>query len=141
MMLHEVPAVGDDLATLAVIPTTNQLFIFSAITWNSHRIHYDQAYARAEGYDDVLVQSHLHAAFLARAVCRSHGSGARVRRIAWQNRSPASPGDVLTVSGKVTGVRVENDTVTVDYELEERNERADLCIRGWVTVELQRGLP
>ena len=31
------------------------LFKYSAITYNSHRIHYDLNYAREEGYTDLLV--------------------------------------------------------------------------------------
>lgn len=55
--------VGYELPNLIKQPTHVQLFRYSAITWNSHRIHYDQKYAAEEGYPDVLVQSHLHGAF------------------------------------------------------------------------------
>jgi 3-methylfumaryl-CoA hydratase len=37
-------------------PLPTDLFRFSAVTFNSHRIHYDQAYAREEeGYPDLVV--------------------------------------------------------------------------------------
>ena len=43
------------------------LFRFSALTFNSHRIHYDQAYARdEEGYPDLVV----HGPLLATLLCR-----------------------------------------------------------------------
>jgi hydroxyacyl-ACP dehydratase HTD2-like protein with hotdog domain len=131
-----IPSVGDALTPLTITPTAVQLFAFSAITWNSHRIHYDQAYARSEQYDNVLVQSHLHAAYLVRAVRASHGPGTRVRRISWQNRGPAAPGEVLTVTGTVISVAAANGGSFVDYELEERNARNELCVRGWATIEL-----
>jgi hydroxyacyl-ACP dehydratase HTD2-like protein with hotdog domain len=133
----EIPAVGDAVAPLTVTPTEAQLFAFSAITWNPHRIHYDQAYTRSEGYDDVLVQAHLHAAFLGRAVRAAYGPGTRVRRIGWQNRGPAGPGDTLTVTGTVVGVTTEDGAAIVECKLEERNERGELCVRGWATVALQ----
>lgn len=130
------PAVGDAIPQLVRTPTTVQLFAFSAATWNTHRIHYDAEYARAEGYPDVLVQSHLHACFLAQAVRHAFGSGARVRRLGWQNRGPAVPGDELTISGRVTGVDRLEMRLELELELEERNQRDELCVRGWATVVL-----
>ena len=39
--------VGDLLPPLHHTATTFQLFRYSAVTWNPHRIHFDQAHARA----------------------------------------------------------------------------------------------
>jgi len=39
--------VGDLLPPLRHTATTFQLFRYSAVTWNPHRIHFDQAHARA----------------------------------------------------------------------------------------------
>jgi len=47
-------------------PTTVDLFRYSAATYNGHRIHYDQAYARGEeGYPDLVV----HGPFTAAKLC------------------------------------------------------------------------
>src|SRR3546814_18390968 len=54
--------VGDRLPDIELHPSVTQLFRFSAVTWNSHRIHYDIEWARHEGPKGVLVHSHLHAA-------------------------------------------------------------------------------
>ena len=35
-----------DLRDIEYRPSRLQLFRFSAVTWNAHRIHYDEAYAR-----------------------------------------------------------------------------------------------
>ncbi len=46
-------------------PTTVELFRFSAVTFNAHRIHYDLAYAcKVEGYPALVVQGPLTAARL-----------------------------------------------------------------------------
>jgi hydroxyacyl-ACP dehydratase HTD2-like protein with hotdog domain len=132
--------VGDTIAELVREPTMVQLFEFSAVTWNAHRIHYDRDYARdVEGYPDVLVQSHLHACFLSQAVMDACGPGGRLTRIGWQNRGMAVPGDRLTVSGTVTDVQRDNGSVTVEFALEERNQRDELCVKGWATAVLQIG--
>ena len=53
----------DDLAwTVDAGPVL--LFRFSALTFNSHRIHYDERYARSEGYPGLLVQGPLQAALM-----------------------------------------------------------------------------
>jgi hydroxyacyl-ACP dehydratase HTD2-like protein with hotdog domain len=127
-------AVGDRIPDLVRTPTNVQLFAFSAATGNAHRIHYDAAYARTEGYADVLVQSHLHACFLAQAIKRAWGDGVRLRRLGWQNRGPAVPGDELTVTGAVTEVQVQPSARQVVLSLEEHNQRGELCVRGWATV-------
>jgi hydroxyacyl-ACP dehydratase HTD2-like protein with hotdog domain len=131
------PAVGDQIPELVRVPTAVQLFAFSAATSNAHRIHYDAAYARSEGYPDVLVQSHLHACFLAQALRQAWGPGAQLMRLRWQNRAPAVPGDRLTISGRVTEVdRDDHAELRVELELEERNQRDELCVQGWATVVL-----
>ncbi len=129
------PAVGDRLEPLVRAPSRAQLFLFSAATWNAHRIHYDRPYAESEGYPDVLVQSHLHACFLLEAVRAAFGP-VRVRRFGWQNRGPAVPGDELTVTGEVTAVAERDGGLEVELALEERNQRDELCVNGWSTVVL-----
>jgi hydroxyacyl-ACP dehydratase HTD2-like protein with hotdog domain len=125
--------VGDVIPELVRSPTTVQLFEFSAATWNAHRIHYDAAYACTEGYPDVLVQSQLHACFLAQAVRQGWVGRARLERLGWENRRPAVPGDELTISGRVAAV----DGARVELELEERNQRDEVCVKGWATVVLE----
>ncbi len=41
------------------------LFRYSALTFNAHRIHYDEAYCRDEGYSGVVVHGPLMATMLA----------------------------------------------------------------------------
>ena len=44
--------VGDVLPPLKHTATVMQLFRYSAVTWNPHRIHFDQSYASREGIAD-----------------------------------------------------------------------------------------
>jgi len=127
-------AVGTALPALVKEPTPVQLFRFSAVTWNPHRIHFDQAYAQTEGYEQVLVQSHLHGAFLIQAVMDWAGPQARLLTFRWQNRYLSMPGDVLTVSGAVT--EMDDDVATI--ELREENQDGRLCAPGWACVRLPR---
>ena len=77
---------GTALAPVAYETSTVQVFRYSAATWNTHRIHYDREYARAEGYPDVLVQSHLHGALLARYATGWAGEEGRLTELALRVR-------------------------------------------------------
>jgi 3-methylfumaryl-CoA hydratase len=59
-------AATNEVAT-AWRPTATQLFRYSAITFNSHRIHYEERYATdVEGYPDLVV----HAPLIATQLCK-----------------------------------------------------------------------
>jgi hydroxyacyl-ACP dehydratase HTD2-like protein with hotdog domain len=132
--------VGEAIAPMTVTPSEVQLFRFSAVTWNAHRIHYDQTYARdVEGYPGVLVQSHLHGCFLMQAALDWAGPEAVVHSFSWQNRGLAVAGDELTCTGTVTDVTVQDARVRVGIDLEERNQRGDLCAPGRIVLSVGAG--
>ncbi len=131
-------AVGEEIDSLVKRPTEVQLFRFSAITWNAHRIHYDRDWARHEGYPGVLVQAGLHGAFLAQLVTDWAGPRGMVRRLSWSNRRPAFAGDTLTCRGKVVAARADTDPPEVDLELWEENQRGETLVVGAATVSLPR---
>ncbi len=58
-----------------VVPMSETLlFRYSAITFNAHRIHYDQAYARdVEHYPGLVVHGPLQATLLMQAACAHKG--------------------------------------------------------------------
>ena len=60
------PAPVDADWTRVIEPSEVMLFRYSALTFNSHRIHYDRDYARdVEGYDSLVVHGPLTATLLA----------------------------------------------------------------------------
>lgn len=133
--------VGDSFGPVTVRPTEVQLFRFSAVTWNAHRIHYDLPHARAEGYPGILVQSHLHGCFLAQAVLTWGGPGSRLLRFSWQNRGIAVPGDQLACTGTVTDVTRLGGRVRVAWELAEHDQNGRLCAPGRAVLEVPDGRP
>jgi len=134
MTMDETTEPGETLPELVWIPSEVQLFRFSAATLNPHRIHFDLPWAQQEGYDGVLVQSHLHACVLGKLALDWAGDQARLARIRWQNRRPAFVGDVLTCRGNVTEVDRSGGGLLVSCELEVRNQRGELCTPGWITL-------
>ncbi|WP_454688639.1 FAS1-like dehydratase domain-containing protein [Achromobacter aloeverae] len=75
------------------------LFRYSALTWNSHRIHYDADYAREkEGYRGCVMNGALTLHLLVDAALRRMG-GAPLRRLEARLSSPLFLGDTMTLEG------------------------------------------
>jgi acyl dehydratase len=130
--------VGDSLPEERRLPSRLQVFRYSAVTWNSHRIHFDSDYAADEGYPDVLVQSHLHGAFLTTLCTNWMGSQGRLSRLEVTVKRYAVPGDVLVCRGTVEElVPIEDDKGIVRIALTETREADQVvCAAGSATVVL-----
>jgi hydroxyacyl-ACP dehydratase HTD2-like protein with hotdog domain len=129
---------GTALEAMAYPTSTVQVFRYSAATWNTHRIHYDREYALAEGYPDVLVQSHLHGAFLARYATGWAREEGRLTQLALRVRRYAVAGETLTVTGVVTAVsRLTPERAEVTLSLAEtRGSDGETCVSGEARIEV-----
>lgn len=129
--------VGDSIPPLTKSPTEIQLFRFSAVTWNSHRVHFDAPYSQnIEGHPGTLVQAHLHGAFLVQFVMDWAGPKARLLRFGWKNRGRSVPGDILTCTGVVTHKTVKTGSCELGVEFTETNQAEQLCASGSAVVSL-----
>jgi hydroxyacyl-ACP dehydratase HTD2-like protein with hotdog domain len=97
-------------------PSTVQLFRFSAITFNSHRIHYDDAYTReVEGYPALVVHGPLTAMTVAASIERH--TARPLRTFTFRAVAPLFVGCTSTIVGMpdgdaVTATVVRNDGAT-----------------------------
>ncbi len=72
---------------LTIEPSPVLLFRYSALTFNSHRIHYDRPYAMdCEGYPGLVVQGPLLATLLAQLA--REGAGRAIGRFAFRAKAP-----------------------------------------------------
>jgi hydroxyacyl-ACP dehydratase HTD2-like protein with hotdog domain len=127
------------LPELQVVPDHMQIFMFSAITWNRHHVHYSKDAAISEGLPDVVVQRALLGDFLARAVGEWAGDEADLRELSWKVRSSATPGARLRCQGSVTAVHAgDGDGAGTFAECELRIVRDDdqLVASGSARLEL-----
>jgi 3-methylfumaryl-CoA hydratase len=80
-------------------PDAPLLFRYSALTFNSHRIHYDYPYVtQVEGYDDLIVHGPLIATLLLEAAQQSN-PGRAVRSYSFKAVRPLTCGKLLRVCG------------------------------------------
>jgi len=82
---------------------TTLLFRYSALTFNGHRIHYDQAYARAEdGYPDLVVHGPLTATLLQQFALE-HGPGRPLARFEFRGVTPLFVARPFRLEGREMG--------------------------------------
>lgn len=80
-----------------LVPSEALLFRYSALTFNTHRIHYDAPYARdAERYRGLVVHGPLTATLLLDLAQRELGDGA-LKGFGFRGLSPAICGEVLNL--------------------------------------------
>ena len=127
--------VGDVLPPLRHTATPFQLFRYSAVTWNPHRIHFDEPYAREEGHAGLALHSHLRAALALRCVTEGLGPDWQVTKVAYRLRKPVyAPAD-LAYTARVTAA--EGDSMTL--ELIEENPSGEVGFEGTVRVSKTAG--
>lgn len=128
MIFFEEVEVGQEIPERKVVPTNIQMFRFSAITWNAHLIHYNKEYAQTEGYPDIIVQSHLHGAYLATTLTNWIGPHGKILSYDWKNKKYATVGEELTFKGRVIGKEENGNTVIC--EIYEENSDGEKCVSG-----------
>lgn len=93
-----------------ITPTEPLLFRYSALTFNSHRIHYDRPYAmQEEGYPGLVVQGPLMATLLLDLAASKLGAN-RLSSFSFRGRTPAFANAAIYLVGKQEG---ENITLAV----------------------------
>ena len=126
---------GDVLPPFKHTATALQLFRYSAVTWNPHRIHFDESYAREEGPAGLALHSHLRAALALRCVTEGLGADWQVTNFAYRLRKPVyAPAD-LAYTARVTAA--EGDSLTL--ELIEETPSGDLGFEGTARVSRTAG--
>ncbi|HKN98973.1 MAG TPA: hypothetical protein VJX10_17770 [Pseudonocardiaceae bacterium] len=86
-----------------VVPDEMTLFRFSALTYNTHRIHYDRPYVTdVEGYPGLVVHGPLLALLLLE-IPRRHRPGRPVASFDYRLLAPTFAGEPVEVTGTADG--------------------------------------
>ena len=86
-----------------IVPGETLLFRYSALTFNTHRIHYDLHYARdVERYRGLVVHGPLIATLLLDLVDRELGGDA-LSELSFRAQAPAFAGETLTLAARRDG--------------------------------------
>jgi hydroxyacyl-ACP dehydratase HTD2-like protein with hotdog domain len=128
--------VGGEIPAMVKNPSATQLFMYSAISWNVHRIHYDKEYAESENHPDVLVHGPLQGAFLGQFMTDWIGPLGALKKIGWSNRGRALPNEPYVMKGTVTRKQLEGNEKRVDCEIWAENGDGERLTLGSAIVTL-----
>lgn len=132
--------VGMVLPSLQKTPSNTLLFLYSAITWNPQRIHFDKDYTLTEGYKDIIVHGPLRGAFLSQLLTRWIGEVGMLKKLSYANRDIAYVNEPLICKGTVTRKWVEDGKGCVECEIWVENGHGVKLTPGNATVILPRRL-
>jgi hydroxyacyl-ACP dehydratase HTD2-like protein with hotdog domain len=127
-------SVTTQIPELVVCPDYAQVFMFSAITWNRHHIHYNKDAAIREGLPDIVIQRGLIGNFLARLITNWIGESAELRKLAWKVTRSALPGRNIVCRGKIKEIKDAEEDKYLICEVTVSNENDELISSGEAKV-------
>jgi acyl dehydratase len=127
-----------ELSTAPV--TTQQLVRYAGASGDYNRIHYDADFAKQAGLGGVIAHGMLTMALMGRAATDWAGPQGRVVKIAARFSAPVRPGDVVHVSGRVTGLERLQGEDRVECRL-EADVAGRMVANGDATMLLRRAGP
>lgn len=129
--------VGDPMPELTVKPDHTQLFMFSAVTWNRHHIHFSKDAALSEGLPDLVVQRGLIGNFMVRQVYQWLDHSGELVSLKWRMLASAVPGDILNCSGIVTQKEQQENSNLFICSLSVKKADGQIISEGEARVRIE----
>ena len=127
-------AIGDVLPVQQRATDIIQAFLYGAVMFNAHRIHYEIDYAQAEGHAGLIVPGPLLGDWLGQCAEAWLEEAGRVLSLRYSNRLGAIVGETFTVGGTVASV--DRITRTIELNLWVKNARDEIITPGSARVSL-----
>ena len=129
--------VGDALPSRELHIDTVELFLYNAVLWNAHRIHFDHPYStQVEGHAGLVIAGPLLGDYLTQVAVEWMGDAGQLRSVEYSNRRVAYIGEVLQSTGRISAVDREQGEVTV--ELSILNGAGEVTTPGSAVIRLPR---
>jgi 3-methylfumaryl-CoA hydratase len=127
---------GYKLPDTLFTPSSTQLFLYAASTWNAHRIHYDYPYATGvEGYANLVVQGPLIADFFTQHVVKWLDGRGEIRTYEYSNRAVTYLNETLVARAVVHFADPAAGRLEIVGDIQ--NMRGDVILPGRVTVAMK----
>lgn len=109
-------SVGEELPSLDV-PLTRTLIVSTAIATRDYQVvHHDPTIAAERGSKDIIMNILTSNAFAGRFVTDWSGPNSIIRSVKVRLGAPNYPGDLMTITGRVTAVEPNSRTVTIEIK-------------------------
>jgi hydroxyacyl-ACP dehydratase HTD2-like protein with hotdog domain len=128
-------AVGTAIEPRAHAPSMVSLFLYNAVIWNPHRIHFDETYTtQVEKHPGIVIDGPLQGDWLSQVVTHWLGDDGELVELEYSNRRACYLGETLQAGGEV--VEVDRDARTVTLEIFIKNEQDEVIAPGRAKVRL-----
>lgn len=118
---HDI-RVGDALPERVFKPTNVSLFLYNAVIWNAHRIHYDEPYATGvEKHPAIVIDGPLQGDWLTQAAVNWAGDDGQLVEFEYSNRKASYLGASLTSGGVVRAVDAASGNVTLELFIKDED--------------------
>jgi len=128
--------VGQEIPSITLTPSTQQLVHWAAASGDFYQIHYDTEFAKSTGLQGIIVHGALKHALLGRMLWEWVRYGGKIKRYGVSYRGMDVPGQAMTLKGTVTGKRTEGGENLVDLEIWTENPQGQKTTPGTATVVL-----
>ena len=130
-------AVDQSIPERSFAPGNVALFLYNAIIWNAHRIHYDETYTTTvEHHPGVVIDGPLQGDWLTQIVLEWLGDAGELVEFEYSNRRASYIGARLTATGRIEAIDPANKLVTLALEL--RDDSGQVTTPGSALVRLYR---
>jgi 3-methylfumaryl-CoA hydratase len=127
--------VGADLPEREHVATNVSLFLYNAVIWNPHRIHYDERYVtEVEQHPGIVIDGPLQGDWLTQTVLEWLGEDGEFVEFEYSNRRASYLGDRLVSGGRVAAIDRDRGLVTLEIFI--RDEQGDITTPGRAVVRL-----
>jgi acyl dehydratase len=127
---------GQEIPSIKITPSTQQLVHWAAGSGDFYQIHYDQDFAKSTGLQGIIVHGALKHALLGRMLWEWLRYDGKIKRYAVSYRGMDVPGQEMTLKGVITGKRQENGENIVELEIWTENPQGQKTTPGTATVSL-----
>jgi acyl dehydratase len=127
---------GQELPSLSMDMTVTKLVMAASATRDWQPMHHDRDYARNKSRaKDIFINTGFNMGMMCRAITDWTGPKAFITKLSFKMERSIYLGDTMTITGKVTGKRVEDGKNLVDVDLLVSNQDGPTTPAS-VTVEL-----
>jgi hydroxyacyl-ACP dehydratase HTD2-like protein with hotdog domain len=114
---------NDMLPEREFTPNNMELFLYNAVLWNAHRIHYDFPYAtEVEGYPGLVIAGPELGDWLTQTAIEWMGDDGNLVSFEYSNRKASYIGETLRSGGKVISVNTESGEVEVELYIKNTDD-------------------
>lgn len=131
-------SIGDELPGFSLDITPRRLFLQVSGSQDWYPLHFDPAFARKAGHQELFVNTGFLQAALVRVITDWMGDDGFLRKLRFEMRRQQRPGDTMVCRAKVIGKYENYGEACVDIDVWAENEREGVTTPGTATVALPR---